>query len=104
MRDPDTGLLVPPPEVTVYEGPCRLRVQDAMVADTEAGERLIGVVRYTLSLPMSDVRTAAVGRGHTATVTDSLLDPGLPGRRFTVSSGFVGSQITARRFPVEEVT
>lgn len=105
VRNPDTGEVTYPDGPTVYEGPCRVRAENAVVAEAEAGERTVGVVRWTVSIPVIHPTwdTSKVGRGHTVEVLTSELDPGLVGRKFTVSAGFVGSQNTARRLPVEAV-
>ena len=105
VRDPETGLVVDPAPVTVYEGPCRVRAENAEVTEVDAGERQVGVVRWTVGIPVEhpDWDTSGIGRGDTVEILTAAFDPGLAGRRFTVSAGFVGSQVTARRLPVEAV-
>lgn len=104
VRNPD-GTVSPPPPVVMYEGPCRVKAENAVVTEVEAGGREVGVVRWTVSIPVvhPDWDTSKVGRGQTVNVTVSALDAGLVGRSFTVGAGFVGSQVTARRLPVEAV-
>ena len=103
--DPESGEMVPPAPVTMYSGVCRVKAVTAAVTEVDAGERQVGVVRLEVHLPVEHATydTAKVHRGDTVTVTAATLDPGLVGRTFTVSAGFVGSQNTARRLPVEAV-
>lgn len=102
VRDPDTGELVPPPTVVVYEGKCRIKTEVAAVEQFQSGERQVNVVRFVCSVPVSEA-TKDIRIGNRVEVLTSLLDPGLPGKEFIVGAGFVGSQITARRLPVDEV-
>lgn len=88
--------------VTVYSGPCRIQQSVAMGQRTEAAEASIVVLRLEVQLPV--VGTEAVDRGHRVTVTASVNDAALVGRRFKIRDLAHKSEATARRMTIEELT
>lgn len=99
--DPDTGTTTPPADVTVYSGPCRLRAPALVEVNVTGGEHQWSTQDAVLSLPAS---VTGVRPDDTVTCDSSALDPALPGSVFTVIGALKGSQITARRLIVREVT
>lgn len=87
---------------TLYAGMCRVKAENVAVREVDAGEREVGVVSWTVSLPIT-AATGGIGEGDTVTVTASPMDPSLVGKEFTVAGPFRGSQVTARRLPVRAV-
>jgi hypothetical protein len=98
VLDPNTGQLTYPGSTAGYTGKCRIRpVSESAVA---AGERLIVLTRYVVSIPMS----ADAKVDDRVTVTSSVLDPSLAGRVFRVVGVARGTHVTARRLDCEEET
>lgn len=90
------------PSVTaIYAGKCRVRPQPGIATrDVRAGDQVIGTHAPVVSVPVEVVDVAA---GDIVTVTASR-DPGLIGRRLLVQVVAEGSQITARRLLVQEMS
>jgi len=86
--------------VVVYTGAARVRPAGGDAAK-DAGERATLVRSYTLSLPMT---VTGIEPDDVATVTASPLDAGMVGVRLRVVGQVHGTQVTARRLSVEEVT
>ena len=90
-----------PGSITIYTGICRVRPQPGIATrDVRAGEQVIGTHAPVVSVPVEVVNVAS---GDIVTVTVSL-DPGLIGRRMLVQVVAEGSQITARRLLVQEMS
>lgn len=86
--------------VTVFEGPCRVRLGGSQDQAKNAADQSFIASLYVLSLPVvgsEGVRAADVVR-----VVSAPDDPALPGTVFTVVAAPAYSQGTARRFPVRE--
>lgn len=90
---------------TVYAGACQVKAENVQVREVDAGEREVGVVAWSVHLPITHAMydTATVGRGQSVTVTTSTADAGLVGKSFTVLAGGTSGQVTTRRVPVAEV-
>lgn len=100
VMDPDTGLRVETPGVTVYTGKCKVQTYEAHESTPESGDHVYSVQRASLHLPA----TVDIPVGHLATITASVLDPNLVGRVFRVSAVLHKSMATANRLQVDEVT
>lgn len=99
--DPGTGTTTPPAATEVYAGQCRFRAPSLTEVNTTAGEHQWTTQDLVLSLPA----TAVGPRPDDTVVCDtSALDPALAGATFVVVAALKGSQITARRLIVREVT
>lgn len=95
--DPTTGV-VGDVWTPVWGGPCKLQERETQARNAQAGERVVVVARPELHVP---VDSPLVQVDDVAEVTGSL-DPENVGRRVRIASLPVGSQKTARRYPVEE--
>lgn len=94
------------PEVEVYAGPCRLRWGNPAPQEADAGETNWAVDRTpTISLPISDSRSADVADGHTGTITavgpNSATQLGMV---VVAITGHWQTNSTARRIPVQVVS
>lgn len=98
--DEDTSEYAVVPGTERYDGPCRIRVQAVQDSGVEAGERIIVLRSYIVSVPMSvdDVEVNDV-----VIITDSVLDSSLPGTVLRVQDIPRGTHLTARRLVCEEV-
>lgn len=83
----------------IYAGKCRVKPaagnQDRVV---DAGEHLVSLWPFTVSLPMSAV---GVDVDHIVTVTTSALDAALAGKTLRVRQVALGTHLTARRLGCE---
>jgi len=98
--DPDTGQYATTPGALKYTGPGKIQTTDTIGNAADAAERAVMVTRFGAHLPMT---AAAAAVDDVITVTASLLDPELVGRRFRVTSLVHKSLMTARRLSVEEI-
>lgn len=104
VRDPETGTVVPAPDVVVYgpdhelAGKCRLRMANAAAALMESGQSVIGVQQPILSVP----KQVTLRKGDLIQIVSSD-DPGNVGVERTVKGVHSGSQQSAHRYQVEEV-
>jgi hypothetical protein len=99
--DTDTGV-VAPTTATVYTG--RAKIQQSEVPTGEPrnlGEASVLVVRLELHLPVS---ATGLLIDDVATVTASVLDPDLVGKRLVIRFVARKTFLTARRCDVTEVT
>lgn len=85
---------------TVYTGPCRVQSAQAQPREVEVAGRTSTTQTLTVSIP---VAAAGVRVNAVVTVTASLLDPSLVGRRFRVAGLLHKTHATAQRLQVEEV-
>lgn len=99
-RDPATNQYVMTPGPLRYAGRCKVQTTDTIGRGAAAGERVVMVTRFEVHLPVS---AAAAKVGDVVTITASVNDPQLVGRRFRVASLVHKSFPTARRLAVEEV-
>lgn len=86
------------PQVTVFEGPCRVKHPSTGAADADAGSQLVVLSLLEVHLP---VAADGVTAGDVVEVIASDTRAGEVGRRFHVKSAFDGSQTTALRYRVE---
>jgi len=98
----ETGQYDQPEPVTVYEGPCKLKVANVATQNPDAGERQWTVQRTELHLPVAGSEGVRVAQ--TALMLTSQHDAASAGRRFRVSGLHHETYATARRLEVEEVT
>lgn len=100
--DPNTGLYTNAADSSIYTGKCEVQVSDGLSAQTTAaGGQVVTDLRVTVKVPMS-VENIAVD--DVVTITASLLDPDLVGKKYRVIGTFAKSFATARRLQVEEVS
>lgn len=88
-----TGAYTASPGATLYTGKCRVKPENVMDRQVQAGERPVQIWPYTVSVPMT---VTSIPVGATVTVTASA-DPDLVGQVFTVKDVARGTNITARR-------
>lgn len=98
--DAETGISSGPPPDKVYAGAFRLRSDPAMTR-ADAGEHDFTLQQYVMSIPAS---APTVKVDDVVTITRSPHAPDLVDRTFVVAAIAAGSQQTARRFLVQEVT
>lgn len=90
----------PTPGPLKYTGKAKMQTTDTIGDPKSAAERVVMRTRFELHLPMS---APAAAVDDVWTMTSSVLDPELAGRRFRVVSLLHKSFMTARRITVEEV-
>ena len=98
--DPATGQYQTTPGPLKYSGPGKVQTTDTIGNAADAAERVVMVTRFGAHLPMS---APAAAVDDVITVTASVLDQQLVGRRFRVVSLVHKSLMTARRLSVEEI-
>lgn len=99
--DAETGTWSEPPPGTVYAGRCRVQVPALAPRGVDAAQVEWATARVVVSIPVAVV---GVRPGHTVTITGSLLDPELAGRKVTVLDVPAKSHLTARRLQCEGVS
>lgn len=97
--DDATGV-VTPTYVTVYTGPCRIKLPGPTSA-TDGGEVTVSLGSPEVHIPV--VGSEAVVHGDRVTVTAALNDTALVGRTFQVIGKDFKSESTARRLQCEEI-
>ena len=97
----DFSGVITPSYTVIYTGKCRVKQTVALPETHDAGEDYVTLSRMQLQVPV-----AAVGAqvGDEATITTSVNDPDLAGKVLLIRGVAQGSEITARRFEVTEVT
>jgi uncharacterized protein DUF6093 len=101
FTNPDTGQTTTS-TTTVYTGACRVQQRvPGGARTTDVGEAHQLMLRMEVQLPMS---VTGVKVGDTVTVTASVHDADLAGRRFRVRELAHKTEATARRLGVEEIT
>jgi hypothetical protein len=100
VTDPDSGS-VTPSLTTVFDGPCKVQQTIAQSSSPEAGGHQFTVQSSRVDFP---VAAGPFLPGDVVTVTGSVLDAQLVGRRFRVVELFHKSFATAQRTRVEEIT
>lgn len=98
--DEDSGQYTKVPGALKYAGPAKVQTTDTIGNDADAGDRVVVQTRFRVDLPMS---APAAAVDDVFTVTSSVHDPELAGRRFRVASLVHKTFMTARRLAVEEV-
>ena len=118
VLDEDTGEMVHPDPVVVYQGPGRLQIRadvNSNVVEVTAGEREWAYQTATLAVPISTTHpltgqpiagaTGDPGLVHidmTATCVTAVEDPALQGRVFQIRALMHKTHATARRLRVTE--
>lgn len=98
--DDNIGQRVETVGAVVYEGRCKVQTYEAHESTPASGQHVWSVQRYTIHLPA----TAEVSVDCLVTVTASVLDANLVGRRYRVAAFLHKSMATANRIAVDEVT
>lgn len=98
--DDATGERPEVPGAVVYSGNCKVQTYEAHESTPDSGDHVFSVQRLALHLPA----TVEVRVDQIATVTASVLDPHLVGRKFRVSAFLRKSFATANRVQVDEIT
>jgi hypothetical protein len=98
--DDDTGQSTETVGAVVYEGRCKIQTYEAHESTPAAGQHVWSVQRYSIHLPA----TVEVSVDCMVTVTASVLDEHLVGRRYRVAAFLHKSMATANRLAVDEVT
>lgn len=96
-----SGGVVTATTADVYSGMCRLQVRQESGAGEKVGEAYVVVQRIELQLPMS---APALLEGDRVTMTASVSDPQLAGRKYRVRDVVRKTDLTARRVTLLEVT
>lgn len=78
--------------------PCRVKVDNTEPRTVVVGDEVTHITRLTVSMPM----TYNPQVGQVITMTSSVFDGSLIGRRFDVLDSGSGSQVTARRVSCRE--
>lgn len=98
--DPDTGVFVPG-FTSIYTGKAKIQQQAASASPTPLGEAQVFIAQVEVHLPIS---ATGIRADDLVTVTASVLDADLVGRKFKVRGTAHKSYLTARRLAVIEVT
>lgn len=98
--DNDTGQATVTPGAVVYQGKCKVQTYEAHESTPDSGDHVYSVQRLSLHLPA----TVQVDVDYIATITSSVLDPNLIGKKFRVAAFLHKSFATANRVQVDEVT
>ena len=96
-----TGQYTPVAGTQRYAGRCRVKVAATQDSQATAGERIVSLRTYVVSLPMlvTSIKVDDVVR-----VTGSAMDAALSGTRMRVVDVAKGTHLTARRLICEETT
>lgn len=100
VTDPETGVVTYPTGPAFYTGRCLVQLPDVQESDVEAGEREWVQQRARIDVPMS---VTGIRIDDVVTVTRSVLDPDLVGRRYVVAGLMHKTYATARRLRCTEV-
>ncbi len=98
--DGETGYITPT-YTTVYSGKAKVQQSSPETNPADVGEAALFIGQMTLHLPVS---VTTVQPDDLVTVTASVLDPDLVGRTFRLRGPSHKSFLTARRFPMVEVS
>jgi hypothetical protein len=98
--DPESGVITPA-YITIYAGKCKVQQSAPASAPTTVGEAEVFVGQLTLDLPTAVI---GVAPDDLVTVTASVLDPDLVGKKFHLRAPSHKTYLTARRFPMIEVS
>lgn len=87
-------------ETVVYSGKCRVRYGQAAANTVEQAGQVATLHEGTFSLPVAT--SGEVRKGHLVTITASESDAALVGAKFRVGATRSQSDVTARRFQIED--
>jgi hypothetical protein len=99
--DPSTLATVRTITTTSYTGPARVKYPTLTVSERDSGGQQYAAVDIVVSVPMSGARIPV---GALVTVTASTVDGSLVAREFRVKASAQSGQVTAHRYPVEELS
>lgn len=98
--DNNNGTVTPAAPATIYAGPCRMQLPDAVEKAEEVGGDALSVQAAIISLPVAGSESVAVG--DVVTVTNATFDADLSGVTYVVRGLHRKSHATARRLRCEE--
>ena len=98
--DNNNGTVTPAGRWTIYSGPCRVQVPDAVEKIEEAGGDSLSVQAAIISLPIAGSESVAVG--DVVTVTGATFDAELSGVTYVVRGLHRKTHATSRRLRCEE--
>jgi predicted RecA/RadA family phage recombinase len=98
--DNNSGTVTPAAPATIYAGPCRVQLPDAVEKAEEAGGDALSVQAAIISLPVAGSEAVAVG--DVVTLTSATFDADLSGVTYVVRGLHRKSHATARRLRCEE--
>lgn len=98
--DPETGDPTRVPEVERYSGKGRIRWGSREVSNSQSTSSPVAMQEPYLSVPYGTARFYTDDEVE----CDGSDDPMLVGRRFKISGGAVAGQVTAYRYPLEELS
>lgn len=99
--NPSTGDPVRTVSSPVYSGVAQIAFPSLVVSERDVQGQQVAATSPVLKLPVS---VGVVLTGHVVRVTASTSDASLVGRWFRVKSPPQSGQVTAHRYPLEEVT
>lgn len=89
-------------KVVVYTVPARVKYPSLIVAEKRGAGEIVGNQNVTVSVAVGS--TPTVNSEYFCKVTASTVDPSLIGRVYRVKGSPQSGQVTAHRYPVEEVS
>lgn len=95
----ETGEREPAPTTTVYSGKCRVQTYEPQESTPDSGAHTYTVQRYAIHVPVGTPAQV----DDDITITASVMDPDLVGRRYVVTALLHKSFATANRLAVEEI-
>ena len=98
--DNNNGTVTPAAPATIYAGPCRVQLPDAVEKAEDAGGDALSVQAAIISLPVAGSEAVAVG--DVVTVTSATFDADLADVDYVVRGLHRKSHATARRLRCEE--
>ena len=98
--DNNSGTVTPAAPATIYAGPCRVQLPDAVEKAAEAGGDALSVQAAIISLPIAGSESVAVG--DVVTVTSATFDSDLAEVDYVVRGLHRKSHATARRLRCED--
>lgn len=98
--DNNSGTVTPAAPATIYSGPCRVQLPDAVEKAEEAGGDALSVQAAIISLPIAGSESVAVG--DVVTVTGATFDAELSGVTYVVRGLHRKTHATSRRLRCEE--
>lgn len=93
--------VITPTFSTIYSGKCRIQADSETGAEKEVGQARIMITKLTLQIPIS---APALKDGDEVSISQSLYDERLVGRKYIVRDVPAKTEATARRVGMIEVT
>lgn len=98
VTNPDTGVVTPPAETTIYTGRCKVKAPQRANQPADVGAAIITVTPGEVHIPATGPDLMV---GDVVEMTASELQSTLVGDLYKVTGPFDGTLVTARRHPVE---